>query len=252
MELSILFIVPATRVFETFLEYSAAAPFSNIRRRAALEYSSVDKYAGSRLAAFSLFSSYSVLVCAIVMSLLPFLLEDLSRPTAYDQHFGLGLLDDMLVPSEYIPHIRTDPLRLRGYQRPMRLVAAPKSGLSQIHNDKDGFKVNLDVQQFKPDEVTVKVVDDFIVVNGKHEERTDEHGFISREFTRRYKIPESVDQKLITSSLSSDGVLSIGAPKKVVNENKEEISIPIIKTNKPSIKVSANKEQKEGDKMDTN
>ncbi|VVC38137.1 Hypothetical protein CINCED_3A024169 [Cinara cedri] len=151
------------------------------------------------------------------MSLLPFLLENLSRPTVYDQHFGLGLLDDMLVPDEYIPHVRADPLGLRVYRRPMRLVAAPKSGLSQIHNNEEGFKVNLDVQQFKPDEVNVKVVDDYIVIDGKHEERVDEHGFISRQFTRRYKIPENVDQKLIQSSLSSDGVLSIGAPKKVCN-----------------------------------
>ncbi|VVC25047.1 Alpha crystallin/Heat shock protein,HSP20-like chaperone,Alpha crystallin/Hsp20 domain [Cinara cedri] len=185
------------------------------------------------------------------MSLLPFLLEDLSRPTVYDQHFGLGLLDDVLVPAEYNPHFGRDPFGIRGYQRPMRLVAAPKSGLSRIRNDKDGFKVNLDVQQFKPDEVTVKVVDDYVVVDGKHEERSDEHGFISRQFTRRYKIPDTVDPKLITSSLSSDGVLSVGAPKKVINEKKEEISIPIVQTNEPSIKVSANKEKKEEEKMDT-
>ncbi|VVC25048.1 Alpha crystallin/Heat shock protein,HSP20-like chaperone,Alpha crystallin/Hsp20 domain [Cinara cedri] len=136
-----------------------------------------------------------------MMSLLPFLLEDLSRPTVYDQHFGLGLLDDVLVPAEYNPHFGRDPFGIR--------------------------------------------------VDGKHEERSDEHGFISRQFTRRYKIPDTVDPKLITSSLSSDGVLSVGAPKKVVNDKKEEISIPIIQTNEPSIKVSANKEKKEIEKMDT-
>lgn len=147
------------------------------------------------------------------MSLLPYLLEELSRPTVYDQHFGLGLLDDdMTVPRNSYFGL---PIGLRGYQRPWRIVAAPQSGLSCIHSDKDGFKVNLDVQQFKPEEVSVKVVNGYIVVDGKHEERSDEHGFISRQFTRRYKIPETVDPNTVTSSLSSDGVLSIGAPKKV-------------------------------------
>ena len=46
------------------------------------------------------------------------------------------------------------------------------------------LQVNLDVQQFKPEELTVKVADKFLVVEGKHEERSDEHGFVSRQFTR--------------------------------------------------------------------
>lgn len=38
---------------------------------------------------------------------------------------------------------------------------------------------------------------------------------------------------------------------KVVDKKKEEISIPIIQTNQPSIKVSSNKEKETGDKMET-
>lgn len=71
------------------------------------------------------------------------------------------------------------------------------------------------MQQFKPEEIKVKVVDDFIVVEGKHEERQDKHGYISRQFTRRYKLPPNVNLEAVKSSLSSDGVLSIAAPKKV-------------------------------------
>lgn len=148
------------------------------------------------------------------MSLLPYLLEEFSRPTLYDQHFGLGLLDDdIVVPRHGLQH--AIPSLTRRYPSPWRLVAAPESGLSRIQNDKHGFKVNLDVQQFKPEEVNVKVANGYVVIDGKHEERSDEHGYISRQFTRRYKIPENVDHDAITSTLSSDGVLSIGAPKKV-------------------------------------
>ncbi|MCH1922748.1 small heat shock protein, partial [Shewanella sp. A3A] len=84
-------------------------------------------------------------------------------------------------------------------------------GISTISSDKTEFKINLDVQQFKPEELKVKVVDDHLVIEGKHEERTDEHGFISRQFTRRYKIPKDVDQEAIESNLSSDGVLTLKA-----------------------------------------
>ena len=151
------------------------------------------------------------------MSLLPLLLEELSQPTVYDQHFGLGLLDDDLLfqPRYNRSTLNRLPSLLMQYQRPMRLSAASQSGLSNIQNDDKNFKVNLDVQQFKPEEVNVKVVDGFIVEDGKHEERSDEHGYISRQFTRRYKVPDNVDPATIKSTLSSDGVLSVGAPKKV-------------------------------------
>ncbi|XP_025406588.1 alpha-crystallin A chain-like [Sipha flava] len=183
------------------------------------------------------------------MSILPYLLDELSRPTIYDQHFGLNLLDDDLVlhPRRLHRRLNHSPSFML-YQRPYRPTASSQ-GLSHIQNDKNNFKVNLDVQQFKPDEVSVKVVDGFIVVDGKHEERSDEHGFISRQFTRRYKIPDNVESDAIVSSLSSDGVLSIGAPKKVPKNAAGEIPIQIVQTNQPSIKQS---QSKENEKMDTN
>lgn len=147
------------------------------------------------------------------MSILPFLLDELSRPTVYNQHFGLGLLDDDLLVQPHYGYMR--PILTRPYQGLRRTTPSARTGLSVIQNDRNNFKVNLDVQQFKPDEVSVKVVDGYVVVDGKHEERSDEHGYISRQFTRRYKVPDNVDPAAITSTLSSDGVLSIGAPKKV-------------------------------------
>lgn len=73
----------------------------------------------------------------------------------------------------------------------------------------------MDVQQFKPDEISVKFLDDYVVIDAKHEERQDKHGFISRHFTRRYKVPSDVDVDAIKSKLSSDGILTLEAPKKV-------------------------------------
>ena len=73
----------------------------------------------------------------------------------------------------------------------------------------------MDVQQFAPSEIVVKTQNNVVLVEGKHEEKQDEHGFISRHFVRKYVLPSDIEVSNITSSLSSDGVLTISAPKKV-------------------------------------
>ncbi|KAL1138686.1 hypothetical protein AAG570_008748 [Ranatra chinensis] len=189
------------------------------------------------------------------MSLLPLLLEELDsyrRPTfgdLYDQNFALGLLhDDVLRP---VTSLLSVPLR-SGYRRPWRAMNAGDSGVSNIKYDSKGFKVNLDVQQFKPEELSVKVVDDFLVVDAKHEERSDEHGFVSRQFTRRYKLPKDIDTTALASKLSSDGVLTLEAPKKASSDSNAR-EIPITHTNQPAVKdAPANNKRKQGEKMDEN
>jgi crystallin, alpha B len=81
------------------------------------------------------------------------------------------------------------------------------------HVTKDGsFEVSVDLQHFHSSDIKVKLVDHKIVVEGKHEEREDEHGFVERHFKRRYSLPEGYDPETVTSTLSSDGVLTLKAP----------------------------------------
>uniref|UniRef100_A0A7N5JML5 Alpha-crystallin B chain-like n=1 Tax=Ailuropoda melanoleuca TaxID=9646 RepID=A0A7N5JML5_AILME len=98
--------------------------------------------------------------------------------------------------------------------------------------DKDKFSVLLDVKHFSPEELNVKVVGDYIEVHAKHEERPDEHGYISREFHRRYMVPKGIDPAALTSALSPEGVLSITAPTKAP---QVERSIPISRQEKPAV-----------------
>lgn len=58
-------------------------------------------------------------------------------------------------------------------------MAKQDSG-STVNVEKDKFQIILDVQQFTPDEIAVKTSDKYIIVEGKHEEKQDEHGFVSR------------------------------------------------------------------------
>lgn len=118
----------------------------------------------------------------------------------------------------------------------------------QVSTDPGHFSVLLDVKHFSPEEIAVKVVGDHVEVHARHEERPvsplagagpervgwirrregrgtygnlaeplkplslqDEHGYIAREFHRRYRLPPGVDPAAVTSALSPEGVLSIQA-----------------------------------------
>lgn len=85
----------------------------------------------------------------------------------------------------------------------------------------------MDVQQFAPDEINVKTVGKFVVVEAKHDERQDEHGYIQRHFVRRYALPDDVEAIDVVSSLSSDGVLTITVRNPIVLPDKHERIIPI-------------------------
>jgi crystallin alpha B len=181
----------------------------------------------------------------VKMSLLLFGVPfEYSRPSRIpNQRFGLDLdpedLLSPLIPREFRSLMGCPA----AYLRPWSSAVSQRDSGSTVSLDKDTFRVNLDVQQFKPDEITVKVAENVITVEGKHEEKQDEHGFISRHFVRRYALPKGHDVDKVESKLSSDGVLTITAPK--ISEEKEESrSIPVIQTGQPS-KVVAQKEQKD-------
>lgn len=67
----------------------------------------------------------------------------------------------------------------------------------------------VDVSHFAPEEIAVKTVDNTIVVTAKHEDRPDDLGFISRQFSRKYLLPKDIDPLTVTSSLSPEGILTI-------------------------------------------
>lgn len=104
----------------------------------------------------------------------------------------------------------------------------PEAEDSSITSDKEKFQVKMDVQHFQPNEIKVKMSDNnTVIVEAKHEEKPDEKGFITRQLVRRFIIPEGHNLTQIASSLSSDGVLTITAPK---NPETVEKEIPITQT----------------------
>lgn len=104
-----------------------------------------------------------------------------------------------------------------------------------VERDQDKFQVIVDVQQFAPEEIVVKTDDKCITIEGKHEEKKDQHGYISRQFVRRYELPQGYDIGHVRPSLSSDGVLTITAPKLALPAPGERI-VPISRTSTPAIR----------------
>jgi hypothetical protein len=92
----------------------------------------------------------------------------------------------------------------------------------------EDFKVSFDVKSFNPDEISVKVKGREIFVDGKHDERADEQGFVSRQFSRRFVVPDEFDTDTIATYLDMEGRMTITAskPKPPVDESTERV-IPI-------------------------
>ncbi|KOC70252.1 Protein lethal(2)essential for life [Habropoda laboriosa] len=190
------------------------------------------------------------------MSLIPLLYsnwwEALERPhRLLDQDFGLALKPEQLLSPSRLELYLQPPRRKCSYHRPWaQLLRNSEGGTSTVQADKDEFQVVLDVQQFEPDEIDVKVVDKFVVVAAKHEEKRDEHGWVSRQFVRKYLIPEQCDIDSVASKLTSDGVLIITAPRKDIPKVANERIIKIEHTGKPAIQTKSMKPQKQGEKKE--
>lgn len=176
------------------------------------------------------------------MSLLPLLLStwwaDLGYPPAMDQNLGLATLPqygELQFPSAF------DRYYPFAYDRGVLDFYKPwlshkNFGRSPgVTIDDNTFKVVIDVQQFKPEEVSVKMVDRFLIVEAKHAEKQDEHGSISRQFVRKYLLPDRADVDQLKSTISSDGILTITAPLKP-KEPKDERVIKIEFTGQPALR----------------
>ncbi|KAG9348646.1 hypothetical protein AGOR_G00124860 [Albula goreensis] len=162
----------------------------------------------------------------------------------FDQFFGMPLMDDWYqTPSSHWPgYIRAleggpntgpvstfmSPPPTSAYARAMARQLS--SGMSEVKHSQNLWKVSLDVNHFAPEELIVKTKDGVVEISGTHEERRDEHGYVSRCFTRKYTLPPGADFEKVTSSLSPEGVLTVEAPLPKAENMGNEITIPVYKS----------------------
>ena len=115
-----------------------------------------------------------------------------------------------------------DPWRLYRLASMNEMARFPREkSLPQLA--KDGYKVSIDVGQFQPQEISVKVVDNDVIVEGKYEDNSNEENFASGHFIRRYSLPKGYEAEKATPTISAEGILTITVPSSQSDKAKEKI-----------------------------
>ncbi|KAG0435131.1 hypothetical protein HPB47_018667 [Ixodes persulcatus] len=99
--------------------------------------------------------------------------------------------------------------------------------LCHTHPSATQFKVILDVQQFNPEDLTVKTCGKHAVIQAVRTEDRGRKGIIVKEFTRRYLLPEGADADRVSCSLTEDGFLTVDVPMKDPPLTEIERIVPI-------------------------
>jgi len=84
----------------------------------------------------------------------------------------------------------------------------------QVSCSNDKFMIQLELPGFQPEDFSLKTKDNVIVLEAVHEGKTEGES-TSRKFVKEFKVPEGVVQEQLQSSYSSEGILTIHAPRKI-------------------------------------
>lgn len=97
---------------------------------------------------------------------------------------------------------------------------------SQIHYNENGdLAFHCQTAGFKPEELTVDVDGDKLIVNGKHVESREGES-VERQFSRVIRLPKEVDHGKIKCELDDKGELSISIPQREKLEAPKQ-NVPI-------------------------
>ena len=102
-------------------------------------------------------------------------------------------------------------------------------GVSRVVYEDDMYKILVNVENFLPEELMIKTVDNNVIVEAKHEEKTsDGRSFSTQSFNQSFALPRGVNPETVSSSLSKVGVLTISAPlPKALKSSGGERLVPI-------------------------
>merc|ERR1719277_2815559 len=103
------------------------------------------------------------------------------------------------------------------YPTPPTRAMAQSSDMSpkaKVSYDADKFQVEFNVQDYTPEELSIKTEGDVLIVLAKHETKAEGgQSFVSKQFEQRFSLPSGVKPEKITSKLSKDGFLTVTAPR---------------------------------------
>uniref|UniRef100_H3ARE0 SHSP domain-containing protein n=2 Tax=Latimeria chalumnae TaxID=7897 RepID=H3ARE0_LATCH len=115
-----------------------------------------------------------------------------------------------------------------------------------------GYALSVDVKQFSPEELSVKVAGRKLQVLGKFERRTEDFQgslYQCEEFGKEYELPADVSPGLLTCSLSKDGQLHIKAPQRGAGSERV---VPINFSTSVTVNLQPSQGKEEGKKESSN
>ena len=95
------------------------------------------------------------------------------------------------------------------HRHPGSFGISPEEADRRSQISKDKFEVFVNVKDFKADEITVKTVNDMVIVEGKQVKRSPNE--IPRHFEKHFRLPPFFDSEDVFSIISDDGILEIKA-----------------------------------------
>lgn len=106
--------------------------------------------------------------------------------------------------------------RLEAFKNKSALALASKADTAhnlQVSCSNDKFMIQLELPGFLPEDFNLKTKDDIILLEANHEGKGD--GSTTRKFQKEFKVPEGVLKDQLQSFYSSEGILTISAPRKI-------------------------------------
>merc|ERR1712241_470500 len=103
-----------------------------------------------------------------------------------------------------------------------------QNGGARVVYEDDQYKILINVEHFLPEELMIKTVDNNVIVEAKHEEKTsDGRSFSTQSFNQSFALPRGVNPEAVSSSLSKTGILTISAPLPRALKTTGERLVPI-------------------------
>ncbi|XP_041755817.1 LOW QUALITY PROTEIN: heat shock protein beta-3 [Coregonus clupeaformis] len=100
------------------------------------------------------------------------------------------------------PGVRPGVVKLEG--------ASDGTTTTQPQRTEPVYQVLLDVSQFRPEDVMIQVFEGWLLIKAQHGARMDEHGFVTRSFTRQHTLPEKLQRAGdLRALLCHDGILVV-------------------------------------------
>ncbi|XP_015997839.1 heat shock protein beta-3 [Rousettus aegyptiacus] len=132
----------------------------------------------------------------------------IETPVRYQEEFeARGLEDCRLDHALYaLPGPTTVDL---GKAREAQAPPVDSAAETPPQEGKSRFQILVDVVQFLPEDIIIQTFEGWLLIKAQHGTRMDEHGFISRSFTRQYKLPDGIETKDLSAILCHDGILVV-------------------------------------------